>query len=333
MFSSYDIARKADVVFSEALSVDQFKQLDKEGVHIIHRTDDIVFYKKRKFTLRENDVIFTHTGNLNNLFYLLKNLNEKMNLTLVTHQSDRMIDEDIFNKKPSCIKKWYALNSDYLNDNLIPLPLGVANEYSYKKNIIKNQLPKELKIDRYEKKENLVYINFTESTNYKERSWIKDYFSSYTWAIVEDSELSIKEYIDKIKKTTFVICPWGNGVDSHRIWETLSLGSIPIVKKHLTFKNLSELPILFVNDFKEINEKMLINYLSDFGKRDFNLDLLTSDYWGDYIKKGIVKGDKKIQVNESNLIFYFYYFQSDLKSRLNNYAKKINYYIRKIKQR
>ena len=46
MFSSYDIARKADVVFSEALSVDQFKELDKEGVHIIHRTDDIVFYKK-----------------------------------------------------------------------------------------------------------------------------------------------------------------------------------------------------------------------------------------------------------------------------------------------
>ena len=333
MFSSYDIARKADVVFSEALSVDQFKELDKEGIHVINRTDGIIFYKNRKFTLKENDVIFTHTGNLNNLFYLLKKLNQKMNLTLVTHQSDRMIDKHTFNKKPRCIKKWYALNTDYSNDNLIPLPLGVANEYSYKKNIIKDQLPKELKLEDYKKNENLVYINFTESTNYKERSWIKEYFSNSAWATVEDSELSIKEYIDKIKKSTFVICPWGNGVDSHRIWETLSLGSIPIVKKHLTFKNLSELPILFVNDFKEINEKMLINYLSELEKGDFNFNLLDSDYWGDYIKKGIVKGDKKIEVNESNSVFYFYYLQSDLKSRLNSYSKKINYYIRKIKQK
>ena len=56
-------------IFRDRNPIRFFKELDKEGVHIIHRTDDIVFYKKRKFTLKENDVIFTHTGNLNNLFY------------------------------------------------------------------------------------------------------------------------------------------------------------------------------------------------------------------------------------------------------------------------
>ena len=44
-----------------------------------------------------------------------------------------MITKKLFDKKPECISNWFALNVDYRNNSLIPLPLGIANDYSYKK--------------------------------------------------------------------------------------------------------------------------------------------------------------------------------------------------------
>ncbi len=333
MFSSYDLARECDVVFSEVLSVNQFKKLDEKNLHILEETNDYIFYKNRNFVLKENDVIFTHSGNLGNLFKLLKNVNKKMNLTLVSHQSDKMIDRKNFKRKPECILNWFALNVDHLDDRLNSLPLGLANQHSYKKNIMKDQIPKNIDLKQYKAKEKLVYINFTESTNHEERGWIKDYFSSFSWASIEKDELSIEQYINKIRESSFVICPWGNGVDSHRIWEVLSLGSIPIVKKHITFENLSKLPILFVEDFKEVNDKVLYDFLLKIENgKDFNLSLLSSEYWINYIKKDKILGEETITIVESNTISYFYFIRTFFRVRLNSYSKKINYYIRKIKQ-
>ena len=67
------------------------------------------------------------------------------------------------------------------------------------------------------------------------------------------------------------MCPWGNGVDSHRIWETLFLGSIPIVKRHLTFNNLENLPIFFVDDFRDISEDNLKEYMNSIKDKKFSL--------------------------------------------------------------
>ena len=54
-----------------------------------------------------------------------------------------------------------------------------------------------------------------------------------------------------------MISPPGNSVDCHRIWESIYLGVIPIVEKHLCHDYWNDLPILFVNSFNDINEKIL----------------------------------------------------------------------------
>ena len=229
MFSSYDIARFSDLVYSEAISLPQFEKLNIVDPIILRNDGNIIFYKQRKFTIKPYDTIFTHTGNLDNLFFLLKNLDKEFNLILITHQADTMITKKIYDKKPECINSWFALNVDHENDNLTPLPLGIANEYSYEKNIISKDVVGKVDTNSFNDKEIFVYVNFNENTNKNERSWIKPYFSKFDWAKVEDESLTIKQYADKLKNSSFVICPWGNGVDSHRIWEALFLGSIPIV--------------------------------------------------------------------------------------------------------
>ena len=323
MFSSYDIARFSDLVYSEVISRQQFDILNLNKPEILVVDENVVFYKQSNFSVNSGDVIFTHTGNLLNLFYLIRNLDKEFQLTLITHQSDTMINKKLYNKKPKCIKNWFALNLDYKKDKLNSLPLGIANEYSYKKNITLTNI--ERNSFEYFKHNTNVYINFTESTNREERSWIRNYFKNYNWADIENKTLTIEEYSKKIRESGFVMCPWGNGVDSHRIWETLFLGSIPIVKRHLAFNNLEDLPIFFVDDFKDINENKLKEFMNSIKDKNFNLDKLDISYWEKFVKKHQVRNSLKILINEPFYISKYFKLRSRTKSFVNSKLKIIKY--------
>ena len=80
------------------------------------------------------------------------------------------------------------------------------------------------------------------------------------------------------------MCPTGNGPDSHRLWETLYLGSIPIVKRRDNYIFYEDkLPIVFVDDYNEINKEFLVQkYLEIKNKLEnsfYNLEMLNFQYW------------------------------------------------------
>lgn len=88
----------------------------------------------------------------------------------------------------------------------------------------------------------------------------------------------------KMCEYVFVLSPFGVGMDCHRTWEALCLGCIPIVCAP-NFKNLfDELPVLIVNDWKEINETLLNTTISIFKEKKFNYKKLTLEYWKNKIK-------------------------------------------------
>ena len=53
------------------------------------------------------------------------------------------------------------------------------------------------------------------------------------------------------RKSLFVVCPRGNGLDTHRVWEALYLGAIPIVKKSEYFAALRGWPVWIVESWDE----------------------------------------------------------------------------------
>mgnify|MGYP000161873584 CR=1 FL=1 len=83
-----------------------------------------------------------------------------------------------------------------------------------------------------------------------------------------------------LKIYKYCFCPRGNGIDTHRIWEALYMGCIPVVKKHTThlFEN-SNLPILFVEDWDKITQQLLDDTIERFKTMNFNYDKLTLEYW------------------------------------------------------
>ena len=186
ILNSYNFARNSDVVYSEIVTRDQFNILDLQNFKIINKTENLIFYKLTEFKLKENDVIFCNSDMLKNLFSDLKNVMNLKNLKLITNQTDTLITKKLFNLKPNCIKDWYSINVGYKSDNLIPIPLGLSNNYSPK-----NILVEDINFSGLtSNSKDFLYLNFSKNTNFKERTGIYEKFQEEEWSIAENPNLS-----------------------------------------------------------------------------------------------------------------------------------------------
>jgi hypothetical protein len=225
-----------------------------------------IFYPLNINLLENNETVYCKTDYINDFFALVKNINKKINL--ITHESDYSITKNIFNTKPNCIKKWYAINVEYDHPDLIPIPLGLANDYCQ----ITLKFG-DLNLQRKQKK--LLYINHRIETNRNSREWVYNYFENNDWCTVKKANLSFEEYKKDLSEHKFMLCPKGNGIDTHRLWECLYAGIIPIVENHINYKNMHDLPILFVDSFKQIDK----NILECFNSDNKNLTKLNINHW------------------------------------------------------
>ena len=251
------------------------------AVYDIDRRDDLT-------NLKTEDVIWCKTDYVYELFNKIKNRSEKFNL--ITHCSDYSITEVLFINKPKCINKWFAENADFQHPDLIPVPLGVENHFTKNKgnntdfNILDERVKN--KIYNTNKINDKVFCNFRpthperqEASHALLRAGI-----SYFYPPTKDYSL----YCEHLSSYLFIACPRGNGIDTHRLWETLYLGGIPIVKKHFMYDTY-ELPIIQVNSWNDITEELLTPYIDWYQciPPKFNFEQLELDYWLNKIKSEI----------------------------------------------
>jgi hypothetical protein len=129
---------------------------------------------------------------------------------------------------------------------------------------------------------NKAYLNINTTTFSHERQRVVDMFGKSSFVTHEKPDQSMegrKRFLMEVKRHNFVICPRGNGIDTHRLWETLYMGSIPVVIYSDVHKNLLDLPILFIKDWSELTEELMNNTLAAFDTRLWNMRKLGLDYW------------------------------------------------------
>jgi hypothetical protein len=95
----------------------------------------------------------------------------------------------------------------------------------------------------------------------------------------EPVRISREETYKNQTNYSFVISPFGNGMDCVRTWEALILGCIVIVQKSPLDPLYEDLPVLIVNDWKEITEDLLKNTIINFQEKKFLYEKLTFEYW------------------------------------------------------
>jgi hypothetical protein len=99
--------------------------------------------------------------------------------------------------------------------------------------------------------------------------------------------LNETHFYEQISKSKFAICPRGCGIDTYRLWDCICLGCIPIVEKYGGYEQFEDLPILFIDSYKDyvlFDEHGLTKIYDEMMSRDYNYSKLTVDYWVENIR-------------------------------------------------
>jgi hypothetical protein len=131
------------------------------------------------------------------------------------------------------------------------LPIGFANK-QYKHG---NQIAISNTINNLDniKKINYIYFYFSINTNFNKRNDCYEKLKNY---IPDSDKKSGEEYFDYLATFKFAICPEGNGVDTHRLWECFYFKVIPIVLDNefirLVKKKYNYFPMIILNDWTDL---------------------------------------------------------------------------------
>tara|TARA_Y100000389_G_scaffold7124_2_gene6931 strand:+ start:2211 stop:3221 length:1011 start_codon:yes stop_codon:yes gene_type:complete len=319
-----NFSKIADVIFAINVPNKNLSGFNIDDYKIISKNSEFTGLKLKNLKIKNGDIVFCNSSYLSLFFKYLERLNKITSITLITSQSDFSVTKKVFTNKPESVKKWFAVNVAYKDRCLIPIPLGLANNYS-PKNIRINDLVN-FKFEKVEKV-NKLYVNLRKSTNYKERENIEKIFRNKEWVIIKEPNLSIDDYISDLNKYKFILCPWGNGFDTHRIWESLYCGSIPITKSHvgLSFGNL---PIISFENFNNLSIEKLI---TESNKIDYNFESLNLKYWNQLIKTEINLDEEGSEsIDEINYVEFLYWNQIKIFKFINSKLKIVRFYLKKL---
>ena len=180
------------------------------------------------------------------------------NFILISHNSDENITEEYLDilQTPKLVK-WYAQNVLFNHPKLNVLPIGIANSMWAHGNI--NTIERVMNLNQ--SKIRNFYFQFTVETNRLERMKCKQALCDK--GLQFDYEiLNFEEYLKKLSSYKYAICPPGNGIDSHRIWECLYLGVIPVVIRSVFTEKINEkFKIILLDDWDKFDSDELIkNY-------------------------------------------------------------------------
>ena len=102
--------------------------------------------------------------------------------------------------------------------------------------------------------------------------------------MIENDILPLKDFYNKLKTFKYCVSPRGTGIDTHRVYECLLYGVIPIVKKSTLDDLYENLPVLLVDKWEDVTYELLVNSYDEnmskyFEWKNNNTDWYTSKSW------------------------------------------------------
>lgn len=243
--------------------------------------NNIDFIQLNKFSELHNgsSIFFCKTDYLLQEFDRIAGLNH--DVVLISGNSDYAITDTLVHLAPPNIKKWFAQNAVSYNPRLEPIPIG-----------LENKLPAQRTghgvgyFDRVSEKEQIllslqdntiipskfIYANFNMSTNLIHREPIKLISQTLSYITWEEPQLDLHTFFRSVLNHKMVLCPAGNGIDTHRLWETLYCQRVPITIKIGNFK------------IYDLYKQYLEDQYNSIQHTNYNLNLLSIQYWYNLIR-------------------------------------------------
>lgn len=258
----------------------------------IERAGDYIETNKFSYIIGDSptiSVIFCKTDYLFQEFELIKNLNKK--IILLTGNSDFPITEDHVRQAPENLVRLYGQNVLCNDNRFVPVPMGLESSvisrrgfghgvyYDRSKDLQDLLVSYTDEEKNFSRAENFIYSNFSIGTNPTHRQPVYDFSKNINF-ITSGERKSVPDFHQAILNHKITLCPAGNGVDTHRLWEVLYLNRIPLTifanqnsrqgsgtalpnnKEYAIYKKLyAQLPIIILDRIEDLRDKNLIENL------------------------------------------------------------------------
>ena len=226
------------------------------------------------------DVVFCKIDKVLKFFERLRLTRKR--IILVTGEGD--FPCDAFRQKflPANVARWFATNVTSSHPRATAIPLGLGSPRSSATLRSADILDRRASAgprDRW------LYVNFRPDTNPRVRQPVYDDFQCRSgagdWITFQPpgERGANSGFLGELVRHRFVLCPPGNGVDTHRMWEVLLAGAVPVVLQSHAMEPFSELPVLFVEDFRQVTKKFLEKAFEKRPDPSALHPLMTSEFW------------------------------------------------------
>ena len=210
-------------------------------------------------------------------------------VTVVISNSDETFDDTLMMKLKPYVTAVYAINCSAKGAKQIPIGFR-DDQYTPHKDLV--DILNDINISG--EKDILCLLNFLIATNPTERQRVNDIFSTKDWAQIDHeykntaavksldfkNQDTIQKRVDwykTLKRTKFVICPPGVGVDTHRVYETLFFGGIPVIKTSFLDPMYEKLGgCWIVNDWADVTQEACNKRWAAKGEPTIQYD---ASYW------------------------------------------------------
>lgn len=209
----------------------------KQNIHIdcINDTDELFIQSKR---------IFVKTDDIQHFYARFhNNLEDKV---IITHNSDHEISREGFGEHIKKVKRQYSQNCSFLDEEtnkLVPIPIGIENRMWFDHDIL-HRIRKRQDIPKTKG----VYFFFSLGTHPSR----KECYNTLKDVLEFNQNRSREDYFVELKRHKYAICPRGNGLDTHRLWECLYLDVIPIMLKTDSV-HIDNLPIIYLDTWSDLD--------------------------------------------------------------------------------
>jgi hypothetical protein len=228
--------------------------------------------------MKSDAVTCTTTGMLYGKYFDHTRLrSEKLKPVVVLTSADDSVTDERLMRYPE-VQAWFAINNFSTKAVTIPYGLYLSNYSIYGDKLPIMRTLSKPKPDVLK----LAYMNFSICTYPEERQAVFVQFSGMPWVTTEMHTCSVparQQYLDQIYGHKFCFCPRGNGVDTVRMWESLFLQTIPVVRKSPALDSFQDLPILFIDNWEQVTPEFLETEYDRMSKLKWNMNKLTLRYW------------------------------------------------------
>jgi hypothetical protein len=178
------------------------------------------------------------------LEYFFRELAPESPFVLFTANSDRPIDRTLSRhlRRPSLVA-WFGVNAALEHPKLFAVPLGIGDP-STPQDRPGDELRSAQAADL--PKSRLFHVSFDVKTNPAERL-----HCLAETGLELAAPAAAPEYLRRLASAYFCIAPRGNGIDTHRVWESLYLRTIPVVTRSVLTDQHPDLPLVVLDDWSE----------------------------------------------------------------------------------